>query len=520
MLRIPSVPKGEPVTDNRVLGGFENTTFCREPPVFADYAVTLNGCPAPLHAARVSAMPYNTTWPDRGCQRPLDQTELAPFLSFEADEPVTVRVTLDHAPGDVVVRPLSEGIVPVIDGAAVTFTLTHPGQYTVEADGYHRALHIFANPVRDWGIDPDDPDVLYYGPGVHFAGGVLLKSGQTVYVDRDAVVYGAFAALGQRDVRICGYGIIDGSWEHRATGHTFYLTCRDRILHAQDEAGLLRFLYTQNTLWGNVRFLNCENVKLEGVTLRDSASFSVIPGGCRHVSIDNVKTVGMWRYNSDGIDIINSADVTVKNCFLRDFDDCMVIKGIMGFDALNNEDILVENCVIWCDWGRALEIGAETCAPEYRNITFRDCDVIHGAHVNLDLQHHNHALLHDILFEDIRVEYSRHFRPSVYQRDMEAPYDPPAEFEHPVPFGIFIYNSGLFCKDYRSGSVRDVTFRDIRMLTDPGVPQPRPAFRGLDDAHDIRGVRVENLTLNGVKLSTPEEAKLETNEFVHGLTVE
>ena len=518
MLRIPSIPAGEPIAaGGDPLGGVPNPSLSQKTPVFTDYQVTLNGQTAALHAARVSAMSYNTVWP--GFQRPIDQTEIAPFLSFEADEPVEVCVMLDRAPAEAVVRPLSEGIVPMIDGRTVRFTLTRPGQYTLEADGYHRALHIFSNPVRDWNVDPDDPNVLYYGPGVHKVGGVLLHSGQTVYIDREAIVYGAFAALGQHDVRICGYGILDGSWEHRVTGHSFYLTCRDRVLHEQDEAGLLAFLYRQNTLWGNIRFLNCENVTLEGVTLRDSASFSVIPGGCRGVLIDNVKTIGMWRYNSDGIDLINSADCVVRHCFLRDFDDCMVIKGTMGFDALCNENILVEDCVIWCDWGRALEIGAETCAPEYRNIVFRDCDVIHGAHVNLDLQHHNHAVLHDILFDDIRIEYSKYQRPSVYQHDMTAPYDPPAESGHPVPFGIFICNSGLFCEDYRNGSVHDVTFRGIRILSDPGIAVPGPVFRGLDDAHDIRDIRIENLTVNGKKAETPEEAHVKANEFVRNLRI-
>lgn len=62
-----------------------------------------------------------------------------------------------------------------------------------------------------------------------------------------------------------------------------------------------------------------------------------------------------------------------------------------------NENILVERCVIWCDWGRALEIGAETNAPEYRNIIFRDCDIIHGSSVMMDIQHHNRAEIHHIL---------------------------------------------------------------------------------------------------------------------------
>ena len=57
-------------------------------PRYKDYSVTLNGTPTELNEVRVSAMPYNTWW--QGIQRPLDQTELASYLGFEADEPVTV----------------------------------------------------------------------------------------------------------------------------------------------------------------------------------------------------------------------------------------------------------------------------------------------------------------------------------------------------------------------------------------------------------------------------------------------
>ena len=37
---------------------------------------------------RVSAMPYTTVWP--GGQRPIEQTVLASFISFEMDEPIEV----------------------------------------------------------------------------------------------------------------------------------------------------------------------------------------------------------------------------------------------------------------------------------------------------------------------------------------------------------------------------------------------------------------------------------------------
>lgn len=57
-------------------------------------------------------MPYNTVWP--GCQRPMDQTEVASFISFEMDSPVTLELSVRKDVQEAVVRPLSRGIVPEV----------------------------------------------------------------------------------------------------------------------------------------------------------------------------------------------------------------------------------------------------------------------------------------------------------------------------------------------------------------------------------------------------------------------
>ena len=475
MLHVSPVPEGEPR--------------------FEGYEIRVNDRPVSAHRARVSSMPYNTVWPGR--QRPLDQTEIAPFLMIEANEAFTVTVEYPFSPEEVVVRPLSRGVRADVSGRRARLTVERPGQYTVEADGFHQALHLFVDAPRDFGVKPSDPNVVYFGPGVHRPGVVRLHSGQTAYVDRDAVVYGAFEALDSEDVRVCGRGIIDGSFETRTTGDNFYLVDPERRLPRMSAAELDAILRRQRVLKAGLKFWSCRRVSVEGCVLRDTDTFALLPGGCDGVFIDGVKTIGMWRYNSDGIDLINTSHAVIRNCFVRDFDDCIVIKGAVGYDDLNCASISVENCVIWCDWGRALEIGAETNAPEYRDIVMRDCDVIHGSTVNLDIQHHNHAFIHDILYENIRIEYTKHQLSDVYQHDMSAPYQPPAPVRHPVPMGIYILNSGLFNDvDYRNGSVRDVTYRNIAVVTEPGVPTPVPEFRSLDAEHAIDVVRIENYTVD------------------------
>lgn len=45
----------------------------------------------------------------------------------------------------------------------------------MEADGPHHALAVFVNPPGRFGVDLEDPSVVYYGPGVHHAGQIVLK---------------------------------------------------------------------------------------------------------------------------------------------------------------------------------------------------------------------------------------------------------------------------------------------------------------------------------------------------------
>ena len=185
----------------------------------------------------------------------------------------------------------------------------------------------------------------------------------------------------------------------------------------------------------------------------------------------------MWKYNTDGIDIFNSKDVIIKNCFIRTFDDSIVLKGIKGWDLRNMENILVSGCVVWCDWGRNLEIGAETNAREFKNIVFRDCDCIHGSSIFLDIHHHNRAEICNVTFEDIRAEYTHRQLPDTYQHDMNAPFPDFKTTRYPLLMAIPIYNMGLFSKDGKHGNVHDVIFRNIQILTDsPNVPVPESTF--------------------------------------------
>ena len=473
--------------------------------LFQDYTLRVNGHAVPVYACRVSAMPFNQVWP--GYQRPVEQTELAGFAYWGMSRPVSVEIISGRPFNSVAVRPSARGLRPIINGQRITFQISQPGQFTVELDGSHHALHLFADPPETDAPKPGDPNVLYFGAGVHRPGKILLKSGQTVYVAGGAVVYTAIEGRGVSGVRILGRGIIDTSEFARGQGG------------------------------GSIHLEDSSEIKIDGVIVRDSDLYGVSAFGCHKLAISRVKLIGFWRYNSDGIDMCNTQEVTVRNSFIRSFDDSMVLKGVKGrsggarplpgqsYDGLPVRNIRMSGLVIWCDWGRALEIGAETSAPEMTDVVFRNIDVIRNTHIAMDIQHSDRAAIHDIRYEDVRVEVDDSNPLPVIQNKPGEKYNPRPEvpaaacggcatlpgYNGYIPnlFVIVIHPTAI-TRDKEAGTVRDVLFKNISVTGKTMLPS---AFTGLDAAHDVRGVTIENLRFNGHPITNPADAHLQVGKF-------
>ncbi len=494
-MHIPNVPAAEPRCER--------------------YTVSFDGKPADVMAARVSAVPFNCSWP--GQQRPLDQTELAGFVRCESSGPVEVCVTVQEPFEEICLRPLQKKIALYTEGRTVRFTLPGPGQYTLEPNDFHQALHLFVAP--ECALPAMDDNTLYYGPGIHEIGLVELHSNQTVILDADAVVYGGFVAFGAHNITITGTGVLDGSREKRTSDTRLIAANSAEGLPGEDEIFLdndrLRtFIREHQVLNGCIRLYNCSNCTVKHLTCRDSSTFTIVPAACDNVLIDDVKLIGMWRYNSDGIDLFNCSNCVIRNSFLRNFDDCVVIKGIYGWGHRSNENILVENCVVWCDWGRALEIGAETNAAEYANLLFRNCDVLHGTWLQLDVQHHNDASIHDVTFDDIRCEYTRHQLPLKMQDSLQQTYEEAsAIFPQPALLGAFFYDMGLFGAPHGHEKMQRLRFTNIQVLCDEEVPMPPCQFKGMNEENAICDVVLDGIWRNGVRLSDPQAVNLQCSEY-------
>lgn len=468
------------------------------------YQLTVDGASAPVLAARVSAVPFNRRWP--GHQRSPDQAEQAAYAMFETDGPVKITVKPQKAFRDVVIRPLSKGVEPTIDGGQITFTLPGPGGYTLELDGYHNALHLFADPVKRYDAGPTDKNLLYFGPGVHEREVTELKSNQTLFIDAGAVLFTRVSAENAENVRILGRGVIDNS-RHK-----------EKILFELEKTGDGTVDVCNSERFHTIQMKNCRNVEIDGVTIHDSLVYNIALFGCEDVLIDNVKTIGCWRYNTDGIDLHNCGRCIVRNCFVRAYDDAICVKGHDGYPQICG-DTLVENCVVWCDWGKSLEIGAETRAEQIKNVTFRHCDLIRNSFAAMDIFNVDYGDVHDILYEDIRVEYDDvSQRPALQRGDGETYAEDPESEYMPKLFCAEIAKHGEYSGGLdRRGRNRNITFKDIRVYS---KRMPPSAFGGFDEEHQTENVKIINLTHNGSKVKSPGEARITVHAFAEDIEMQ
>ena len=324
--------------------------------------LTFNGHEVPLEDCRISAMPFNRVW--TGKQRTLDQTRLAKFASFDLTEPGTLEISGVDAGTPVRLYPFSEGWRLSRTGDGFALALDTPAQYVLDFGDAHPPLHLFADKPMDIGRRPGD---IRFGPGEHHAGIIAPKSGQRVVIERGAVVHGELFLDRVRDVTVIGHGILDCSTFERAD------------IRAQEfrKSRRLPPVDTEFACHPCVVYAS-ENVRIEGIVIRDTPLWAlIVRSGSRNVMIDGVKIIGQWRYNSDGIDISASSDVRVKDCFVRSFDDCLVVLGAyLDTRSLRAENIFFENCRLWCDWGASFKLWSPPYMNKFRNIEIRDCKLL------------------------------------------------------------------------------------------------------------------------------------------------
>ncbi|GAB2700894.1 hypothetical protein GCM10027037_27330 [Mucilaginibacter koreensis] len=399
----------------------------------------------------------------------------AAFTYFDLQGTATITVTVNQNVRSAKILPSSAGIRPVLGRHTVSFKVSKPQNLTIEINGeVVKSLHVFVNPIETRVPSSKDPNIIYFGPGIHKVSHMVIGDNKTVYIAPGAVIqavvdpkapfgiepsglknYAPVFELRGNHIKFYGHGIIDGSALPTHAGN---------------------FIYVHGT-----------DVQMNGVILVNSAGWTVPLRQCTNVNISNIKILG-YRANTDGIDICNSHNVTVDKCFVRTNDDLIVIKTELGEGP--SDHIVVKNCVLWNQLANALSLGAEL-RHDVSDVLFSNCDIIHDYSRAWCLRvfHTDASTISNITFNHIRLEEAHLF------------------------INLWIGKTQYESHDRAAGHIRQVTFSNITATGNP----LNIDIVGAGDQNKVEGVYFKNIKVNGKPL---DRDMIKTNPFVSNIQLQ
>ncbi len=351
----------------------------------------------------------------------------------------------------------------------VTFTIDTPDAYTVEFNKkVERAVHIFANEIEKDVPDKDAEGVKYIGPGEWNIEDMVLEDGDTIYISGGAVVHGAVTASFAKDVTVRGRGIIDNS-------------------------NLEGWKGTSATV--PLRFDNCQYVTVEGIISLNANAWCFQGYNSVAGDISNLKIITA-RPNGDGISLQSCKSFDVENCFVRTWDDSLVVK---NYDV-NSSNIKFKNVQVWTDLAQSMEIGYETNKGDkenstIENVTFEDITVLHNFHKPvLSIHNADNAAISNVTYKNIVVE--------------DACMGLGDGTKELIDLQV-LTNSGWSTTSDR-GTISNVTIDGFKVLY--GNESLPSQIKGFDEEHGIDGVSISGLNIKGKDIKSFEDGEFEVDE--------
>ena len=192
--------------------------------------------------------------------------------------------------------------------------------------------------------------VLEISVGRYLTGSIFMKSNVELRLLEGAVLvgsvnpydyemvegnYGLILAKGQENISVKGKGVIDGRGAECALNflNQVHLGFMDDTTKYDRVTKRPKLIY----------FRECKDVVIEGVNLRNSAEWTLVPDQCENLTISGILLDSKNYWNNDGIDIVDCRHALIKDSFIDASDDAICFKSHSAAHLC--EDIEVRNCV-------------------------------------------------------------------------------------------------------------------------------------------------------------------------------
>jgi polygalacturonase len=247
---------------------------------------------------------------------------------------------------------------------AITFDVTAFGAVGDGTTLNRKAIQAAVNACAQKG------GTVYFPPGRYLTGSIVLASNVELYIQRGAIILGStdikdyqeflpqlksyndaflrhsmFYAEGKENISVRGEGTIDGQ------GGSFKVTTKvkpDRYMNRP-------FV---------IRFVQCKNVRIENITLQNSAMWMQQYLACEDVFIRGIKVFNHANKNNDMMDIDGCKNVVIADCIGDTDDDGITLKSTSPY---RTENVTITNCIV-SSHCNAIKTGTESTGG-FRNIS-------------------------------------------------------------------------------------------------------------------------------------------------------
>lgn len=399
-----------------------------------------------------------------------DKPQPASMVQFDFEGKVEMRVKVNNGEvNSVKIRPVNKNIEYTTDRNLIYFSLDKPAKLSLEVNGdkLHN-LHIFAHEPEKEIPNPDDPNVMYFGPGLHkpekdSGEAFNIPSNTTVYLAPGAIVKGKLLCHKVENVRFIGRGIV------LEPQRGFELTFS-------------------------------KNIEIDGITVINPTHYTVFGGQTTGLKINNLKAFSCKGW-SDGIDLMSCSDVTIDDIFMRNSDDCIAIYTHRWDYYGDAENYKINSAVLWADVAHPINIGLHGDVSHEGNVVenlhFNEIDILEHDEDDRNYQGciafsvSDHNLVQNVIFENVRIEK--------------------------IEEGQLLNMRVLFNEKYSFGpgrGIKNVTFKNIYYND---IAENPSIIEGYSEKMNIENVTFDTIIIRGKKIKSFEEGNIRVGKFTKNI---
>ncbi len=422
-------------------------------------------------------------------------------LAFSLSNSKYLIIKIDNFPDLVIAADDVETDIPASTGNRIYNVRS--SRYDADSSGNILATSSIQNAIND--ANANGGGIVYIPAGIYKCGTLVLRSNISLYLAGGAVIIGSANPADFKQFYYKGSVGMNG---------TFFIYTQENASHIK--------IYGRGTIDGNGYFmrtvnhcvndlivpLQCSDFTIDGIICKNSGLWSVIPTRSDHIVIRNTKHFNNndTLYENDAVDIQECQNVSIKHTIMISEDDAFSTKTWTKYtDIAANwpgnpeilDSVIVDDCLAWSRCA-TFKVGFGSYQPQ-SNITIKNSTSYRSMRaLAVNPAYGSNHDNKNITFENIAVEgfWPRAGNESrwleIYTKNRDAAY---------------------------GGPISNVKLRYIYIKTFGSTPS---MLKGLDSAHQVNGVSIENITVPGkvgYATSLSEMNILDINNYINNIII-